>query len=465
MENVPRHLICNTFRVGGTRAFLKLSAPANWAWLGRPMFETLTGKLQEVFKNLRGYGKLTEANIADALREVRIALLEADVNYDVAKKFIDDIQAKALGGGVTKSVSPGQQVIKIIHDELVQLLGSAESSLQLSGSPSRILLVGLNGSGKTTTAAKLGLWLKSKGRSPMLVACDVYRPAAVEQLQTLGKQIDVPVFAQPGELNVPRIAGQAIRLAEIQNRNVLIFDTAGRHQIDEPLMQELVELKKAVRPQEILLVADAATGQEAANVAGKFHEKLNLTGFILSRLDGDARGGAALSMNRLTGRPIKLVGTGEKTSDLEIFYPDRMASRILGMGDIVSLVEKAQESVDTEKAAQLEKKLRKNEFSLQDFLEQLEEVQRMGPLENLLAMIPGAANVKNLSLPEKQLAGIKAIIQSMTTQERARPEILNARRRIRIAQGSGTTVTRVNDLLKRFGAMRKMMKNAGKMRF
>ncbi len=427
------------------------------------MFETLTGKLQEVFKNLRGYGKLSEANIADALREVRIALLEADVNYDVAKNWIDDIQVKALGANVTKTVSPGQQIIKILHDELVRLLGSAESSLQLSGSPARILLVGLNGSGKTTTAAKLGLWLKSKGRSPMLVACDVYRPAAVEQLQTLGRQVEVPVFAQPGELNVPRIAEQAVRLAEIQNRNVLIFDTAGRHQIDEPLMQELVELKKVVRPQEILLVADAATGQEAANVAGRFHEKLDLTGFILSRMDGDTRGGAALSMNRLTGRPIKLIGTGEKTSDLEVFHPDRMASRILGMGDIVSLVEKAQESVDAEKAAKLEKKLRKNEFTLQDFLEQLEEVQRMGPLENLLAMIPGAANVKNLSLPEKQLTGIKAIVQSMTPQERAHPEILNARRRIRIAQGSGVTVTQVNDLLKRFGAMRKMMKNVGKM--
>jgi signal recognition particle subunit SRP54 len=427
------------------------------------MFETLTGKLQEVFKHLRGYGKLTEANIAEALREVRIALLEADVNYDVAKKFIDDVQSKALGVAVTRSVSPGQQIIKIIHDELVALLGSSGASLQLSGSPCKIMLVGLNGSGKTTTAGKLGLWLKSSGRSPMLVACDVYRPAAVEQLQTLGRQTEVPVFTQPGELNVPKIAAQAIRLAEIQNRNVLIFDTAGRHQIDEPLMQELIELKKSVRPQEILLVADAATGQEAANVAASFHEKLDLTGFILSRMDGDARGGAALSSHKMTGRPIKLIGTGEKTADLESFHPERMASRILGMGDIVSLVEKAQESVDVEKAAQLEKKLRKNEFTLQDFLEQLEEVQRMGPLENLLAMIPGAANVKNLSLPEKQLAGIKAIIQSMTAQERKHPEILNARRRIRIAQGSGTTVTQVNDLLKRFGAMRKMMKNVGRM--
>lgn len=427
------------------------------------MFETLTGKLQDVFKNLRGYGKLSEANIAEALREVRIALLEADVNYDVARKFIDDVQAKALGAAVTKSVSPGQQIIKIIHDELVALLGSSESSLQISGSPAKILLVGLNGSGKTTTAGKLGLWLKSKGRNPMLVACDVYRPAAIEQLQTLGRQIDVPVFTKPGELNVSKIAGEATRLAEIQNRNVLIFDSAGRHQIDEPLMQELVDLKKTVRPQEILLVADAATGQEAANVASKFHEKLELTGFVLSRMDGDARGGAALSMNRLTGRPIKMVGTGEKPADLEVFHPDRMASRILGMGDIVSLVEKAQESVDAEKAAKLEKKLRKNEFTLQDFLEQLEEVQRMGPLENLLAMVPGAANVKNLSLPEKQLAGIKAIIQSMTPQERAHPEVLNARRRIRIAQGSGKTVSDVNDLLKRFATMRKMMKNVGKM--
>ena len=374
------------------------------------MFETLTDKLQEVFKNLRGFGKLTEANVADALREVRIALLEADVNYDVAKGFIDQVQSRALGAAVTKSVSPGQQIIKIIHDDLVELLGTSEQPLDLSASPARIMLVGLNGSGKTTTAAKLALWLKSKGRSPLLVACDVYRPAAIEQLQALGKQTDVPVFTQPGELNVSKIAEQALKLAEIQNRNAVLFDTAGRHQIDEALMQELVELKKTIRPHEILLVADAATGQEAASVAKKFHEKLELSGFILSRLDGDARGGAALSMNRLTGRPIKFAGTGEKIADLEVFHPDRMASRILGMGDVVSLVEKAQEQVDADKAAKLQQKLKKNEFTLQDFLEQLEQVQKMGPLENLLAMVPGAANVKGLSLPEKQLGDRKSVV-------------------------------------------------------
>ncbi len=428
------------------------------------MFDALSNKLQDVFKNLRGFGKLSESNVADALREVRIALLEADVNYDVAVKFVADVQQKALGTEVTRSVSPGQQVVKVIHDELVALLGGAQAPLNLSGSPTRILMVGLNGSGKTTTTGKLAKLLSSQGRQPLLVACDVYRPAAIEQLKTLGASLNVPVFSLMGEMDVAKIAKQALSFAEVQSRNIVIFDTAGRFQVDEPLMEELVRVKEAVKPQEILLVADSATGQEAANVAKVFDAKIGLTGFILSKLDGDARGGAALSIFSVTKKPVKFVGVGEKLEDLEPFHPDRMASRILGMGDIVSLVEKAQSTVDMEKAAALEKKMKSNDFTLQDFLEQLLAIRQMGPLENLLAMIPGAGNIKNLAGGgEKQLMGIQAIIQSMTVRERKHPEILNGRRRLRIAKGSGTSVTQVNDLLKQFGTMRKMMKNMGSM--
>ena len=427
------------------------------------MFDALSNKLQDIFKNLRGYGKLSESNIADALREVRIALLEADVQYDVAVQFIDAVKAKALGREVLRSVSPGEQIVKIIHDELARLLGGAQAPLDLSRSTTKIIMVGLNGSGKTTTTGKLARWLASQGRQPLLVACDVYRPAAIEQLRTLGAQVNTPVFSLPGEMNVAAIARQALEFAQLQQRNILLFDTAGRLQVDEPLMEELVRLKEAVSPQEIILVADAATGQEAANVAKTFDQRIGLTGFILSKLDGDARGGAALSIHSVTRKPIKFVGVGEKIEDLEPFHPDRMASRILGMGDIVTLVEKAQETVNAEKAATLEKKLRANDFSLQDFLEQLIAMRQMGPLENLLAMIPGAANIENLSVGEKNLLHIQAIIQSMTVKERKHPEVLNGRRRLRIARGSGTSVTQVNDLLKRFGTMRKMMKNMGKM--
>ncbi len=425
------------------------------------MFDTLSQKLQDIFKNLRGYGKLSESNVADALREVRIALLEADVNYEVAVQFIANVQQKALGHEVIRSVTPGQQVIKIIYDELVALLGGARAFLNLSGSIARILMVGLNGSGKTTTTGKLARLLSSQGRQPLMVACDVYRPAAIEQLKILGNQLDVPVFSLPGEMDVAKIAQQALRFAEIQQRNIVLFDTAGRFQIDEPLMEELVRVKEVVSPQEIFLVADATTGQEAARVAKVFDAKIGLTGFILSKLDGDARGGAALSIYAVTHKPIKFVGVGEKLDHLEPFYPDRMASRILGMGDIVTLVEKAQATVDQEKAATLEKKFRANDFTLQDFMEQLIAIRQMGPMENLLAMIPGVANIKNLAVSEKQWVGIQAIIQSMTAKERKHPEILNGRRRLRIAKGSGTSVTQVNDLLKRFGMMHKMMKNMG----
>lgn len=427
------------------------------------MFDALANKLQDIFKNLRGYGKLSESNIADALREVRIALLEADVNYEVAVQFIDGVQKKAVGREVARSIAPGQQVIKVIQDELVALLGGAQAPLDLSGSPTRLILVGLNGSGKTTTAGKLARLLASQGRQPLLVACDVQRPAAIDQLKTLGAQLNVPVFSQIGEMDVARIGREALRFADIQQRNIVLFDTAGRFHVDEPLMEELARLKEAVQPQEILLVADAATGQEAANVAKTFDSRIGLTGFILSKLDGDARGGAALSIHAVTRKPIKYVGVGEKLEDLEPFHPERIASRILGMGDIVSLVEKAQSMVTEEKAEALEKKFRANEFTLQDFLEQLMAIRKMGPLENLLAMIPGMANMKNLAVNEKQLGSTQAIIQSMTARERGHPEILNGRRRLRIAKGSGTTVSQVNDLLKQFGMMRKMMKNMGNM--
>lgn len=427
------------------------------------MFDNLSNKLQDVFKNLRGFGKLSETNIADALREVRIALLEADVNYDVAVQFINEVQQKALGREVARSVSPGQQVIKLIHDELVALLGGGEAKLDAGGSPTKILMVGLNGSGKTTTTGKLARLLQSQGRQPLMVACDVYRPAAIDQLKAIGAQLNLPVFALMGETDVVKIAQQALQFAQIQSRNIVLFDTAGRFQIDEPLMEELVRVKEAIRPQEVLMVADAATGQEAANVAKAFDAKVGLTGFILSKLDGDARGGAALSIHAVTKKPVKFVGTGEKLEDLEVFHPDRLASRILGMGDIVSLVEKAQIGMDEEQAIALEKKLRSNDFSLQDFMDQLAAIRKMGPLENLLAMIPGAASMKNLAVSEKQLVSIQAIIQSMTAKERRHPEILNGQRRLRISKGSGTSVSEVNDLLKRFGMMRKMMKNMGNM--
>ncbi|NUN93075.1 MAG: signal recognition particle protein [Verrucomicrobiae bacterium] len=427
------------------------------------MFESLTTRLHDVFRNLRGVGKLTEANIAAALREVRLALVEADVNYDVAAAFVAAVEKKALGREVLRSLSPGQQVIKVVHEELVALLGGAAAPLVVTGSPFVILLAGLNGSGKTTTAGKLARRLVSMGRQPLLVACDVYRPAAREQLHTVGAQAGAPVFSLPGETEVTRIAAQAREFARAQGRNVLILDSAGRFQVDEELMDELARLKAEAQPQEILFVADAATGQEAAHVAKAFDARIGLSGTILTKLDGDARGGAALSIHAVTKKPIKFTGLGEKIEDFDVFHPDRMASRILGMGDVLTLVEKAQQSVDAEKAAQLEKKIRAKNFTLQDFLDQLAAVKKMGPLENLLEMLPGAANLKNLAVGEKQLVRTQAIIQSMTARERAHPEILNGKRRLRIAKGSGTTVTEVNDLLKRFGMMRKMMQNMGAM--
>jgi len=430
------------------------------------MFDSLSEKLQSVFKNLRGYGKLTEKNVADALREVRLALLEADVNYKVAKDFIERTKQRALGQEVLTSVTPGQQIVKIVHDELVALMGGDETQAGTPVPPANggnWMMVGLHGCGKTTTCGKLAKLLAKQGRKPLLVACDVYRPAAIDQLETLGKQVQIPVFAMRGETDLVKIARQATVFAQSQARDLVIFDTAGRLHIDEELVQELVRMKEALAPQEILLVADAATGQEAVNIAEHFDKALNITGIVLTKLDGDARGGAALSMRAVTGKPIKFAGVGEKLDDLEAFYAERMAGRILGMGDVVGLVEKAQEAFDARKAEELQGKIADQSLNLEDFLAQLQQLKRLGPLENLLGMLPGMGKMPDLSVGESQLKRIEAIIQSMTPTERRRPEILNAGRRTRIARGSGTSVADVNDLLKQFNSMKKMMKEMGKM--
>jgi signal recognition particle subunit SRP54 len=428
------------------------------------MFSQLADRLQDIFTDLRGRGKISEENVTAAMRQVRMALLEADVNFEVAKGFIARVKEKALGEEVVRSVTPGQQMVKIFHDELTALLGSHAEPLDLS-KPARILVVGLNGAGKTTTSAKLALHLKRQGRSPLLFACDLQRPAAIDQLETLGKQIGVPVFRPAhGETDLVAAGRQALEWAEAQGGNVQIFDTAGRQEIDEPLVRELKRLRDFLSPNEILLVADAATGQQAVSVATHFHEALEITGLILTKLDGDARGGAALSMREVTRRPIKFSGTGEKLDQFEPFHPERMAGRILGLGDIVSLVEKAASAIDEEEARKLEKKLRTATFDLNDFLDQFRLMKKMGPLENILGMIPGMNNLKGFSVDEKQMKRVEAVVLSMTRQERAKPEVLNARRRQRIARGSGTTVTEVNDLLHRFNQMRKMMKNMGNMR-
>ena len=428
------------------------------------MFSQLSDKLQDIFKELRGHGTISESNIDAALREIRLALLEADVDFQVAKKFIARVREKALGEAVLRSITPGQQIVKIFYDELTVLLGGDAAPLNLE-KPSRILIVGLNGSGKTTSSAKLALFLKNKGHAVALIACDLQRPAAIEQLAILGKQIDVPAFRpEPNEKNVRRAAAAALEWQDRQETNIDIFDTAGRQEIDEALIQELKELKDFLQPEETLLVVDAATGQQAVSVATHFNDALEITGIILTKLDGDARGGAALSMREVTRRPIKFAGTGEKLDQFEPFIPERLAGRILGMGDVVGLVEKAAEAVDAEEAARLERKLRTASFDFNDFLAQFKMMRKMGPLENILGMLPGMSNVQGLSVDEKQLKRTEAIVLSMTSEERSRPDILNARRRQRIARGSGNTVTEVNELLRRFGQMRKMMKSAGKMK-
>src|SRR5581483_984639 len=430
------------------------------------MFDSLSSKLQNAFRNLRGLGKISEDNIGDSLREVRLALLEADVNFKVARDFIDRVKTKALGQEVIQSIHPGQQIVKIIHDELVDLLGSQNAGLNLGGNPSSLLMVGLHGSGKTTSSGKLARLLHKQGRAPLLVAADVYRPAAMDQLATLGKQLDLPVFVKRGETDVLKIAREALDFAKANNRNVLIFDTAGRLQIDEPLVQELVRLRDLVQPQEILLVLDAATGQEAVNVATHFDQALQITGSILTKLDGDARGGAALSMKAVTGKPIKLAGTGEKLEDFEPFHPERMASRILGMGDVVSLVEKAAEAVNVEDAKKLEEKMRKGQFTLEDFLEQLRAMKKLGSLESVMKMLPGGAEALkqvDIGKQEKEFKRMEGMVCSMTPKERKNPVLLNASRRRRIAAGSGVSVTELNTMLNKFFQMQTMMKKMGKM--
>ena len=428
------------------------------------MFSLLADKLQDIFKDLRGHGKITETNITDALRAVRLALLEADVDFNVAKGFIARVKEKALGEEVLRSVSPGQQIVKIFHDELTALLGGDAAELNLE-KPARILMVGLNGAGKTTSSGKLANYLKKQGRAPVLIACDLQRPAAIEQLATLGRQIGVSVFTPPpGEKDVLKAAKLALEWAKETPGNVQIYDTAGRQEIDEALVEELKRLKEFLQPQEVLLVADAATGQQAVSVATHFHEALGLTGLVLTKLDGDARGGAALSMREVTQRPIKFAGMGEKLDQFEPFYPDRLAGRILGMGDIVSLVEKAAQVIDEDDAKRMEEKLRTASFDLNDFLAQFKMMRKLGPLENILGMLPGLGNLKDLSVDEKQMKRTEAIVLSMTLDERTKPDLINARRRQRIARGSGVSVTEVNELLNRFGQMRKMMKNMGKMK-
>ena len=428
------------------------------------MFDSLYQKLQSVLKNLRGFGKLKEKNVSDALREVRLALLEADVNYKVAKDFIERTKQKALGQEVLNSVTPGQQIVKIVHDELLALMGGAEEEPMMPKlAAGNWMMVGLHGCGKTTTCGKLAKLMAKQGRKPLLVACDVYRPAAMDQLETLGKQLQIPVFLMRGEKDVTKICRQALSAAQAQGRDTLVFDTAGRLHIDEELVQELVRMRDLLKPQEILLVADAATGQEAVNIAEHFDKALSITGIVLTKLDGDARGGAALSMRAVTGKPIRFAGVGEKLDDLEPFHAGRMAGRILGMGDIVGLVEKAQEAFDTQKAEEIQKKIEAQSLNLEDFLSQLQQLKKLGPLENLLGMLPGMGNMKGLDLGDAQFKRVEAIVQSMTPDERQRPEILNASRRTRIARGSGTSVTEVNDLLKQFNEMKRMMKEMGKM--
>jgi signal recognition particle subunit SRP54 len=433
------------------------------------MFDSLSEKLESVFKKLRGQGVMTEENIKDALREVRLALLEADVNFKVVKDFVENVRAKAVGTEVVQSLSPGQQVIKIVHDELVAVMGGNEdNSLNLAAKPPvAIMMVGLQGAGKTTTCGKLGRHVKSLKRRPLLVPADIYRPAAIEQLKTVGKQLGLEVFNSSADQKPTDICSAAMRFAELNGYDTVILDTAGRHQIDEYLMNELAEIKASVSPMEILFVADAMTGQEAVNVAGGFNDQLGITGVVLTKLDGDAKGGAALSIRAVTGKPVKFVGLGEKLDALEIFHADRLVSRILGMGDVLTLVEKAQSIFDEKESARLQQKLKKNQFDLEDFLAQLQQIKKMGSLESLMGMIPGMGKMmkqmQGAQPSEKEMKRIEAIIRSMTPGERANHGIINGSRRLRIAKGSGTTVQEVNQLLKRFTEAQKVVKQLQKL--
>jgi signal recognition particle subunit SRP54 len=430
------------------------------------IFESLSDKLQNALGKLKGKGKLTEKDIDSAMREIRLSLLEADVNFKVVKDFVKKVKERSLGSEVMKSLTPGQQVVKIVNEEMVKLLGEKESAIQFASSDITVIMMcGLQGSGKTTTSGKLALKFKKQNKRPLLVACDVYRPAAIKQLEVVGKSIDVPVFKNDIEKNPVRIAEEGLKEAKRKGHDVVIIDTAGRLHIDEQLMEELTDIKASVNPREVLLVLDAMTGQDAVKIAETFNDSMQISGVILTKIDGDARGGAAISIRAVTDKPIKFVATGEKMTDLEAFYPDRMASRILGMGDVLSLIEKAQESFDLEKAKEMEEKLRSQKFTLDDFLDQMEQMQNLGPLDQLLEMIPGANSkqLKNLKIDEKELTYIKAIIQSMTKKERLDPSIINGSRRKRIALGSGTSVQKVNRLLKQFQDTQKMMKQMGGM--
>ncbi len=430
------------------------------------MFDNLTDKLDLVFKKLKGHGKLTEKNIEEGLKEVRIALLEADVHYKVVKKLIADIKERALGQEVMASLTPGQQVVKIVNDELTEIMGTRHEDLNLSGSkPASIMLVGLQGSGKTTTAGKLAVFLRKKGKKPYLVPADVYRPAAIDQLKKLGEQLSVPVYSSTVEMDPVQICRDARIAAQQEGCDILLLDTAGRLHIDENLMAELCNIKDAVNPSDILLIADAMTGQDAVNIAKSFDNTLNLGGIILTKMDGDARGGAAISIKSITNKPIKFIGVGEKLSELEPFHPDRMSSKILGMGDVLTIIEKAQSVVDEKKAVELEKKLRKNEFTLDDFRDQMVQIRKMGSLKDLLSMIPGFSKnkqFKNLEVDEKEFVRIEAIINSMTPLERRQYTIINGNRRKRIAKGSGTSIQDINKLLKNYTQIMKMMKKMNK---
>lgn len=435
------------------------------------IFENLADRLQETFKKLRGHGKLTADDVNDTMREIRIALLEADVNFKVVKDFIKKIKERAVGQEVLESLTPAQAVIKIVNEELTALMGQTQSHINISPkAPTIIMMVGLQGAGKTTSAGKLGLMFKKQGKHPLMVAADIYRPAAIKQLQVLGNQIDIPVFAKEDCKDAVRIANEAIDYAKSHANDIVIIDTAGRLHIDENLMQELKSIKEDVKPHEILLVVDAMTGQDAVNVAESFNNDLGLDGVILTKMDGDARGGAALSVKAVTGCPIKFVGAGEKLEALEPFYPDRMASRILGMGDVLTLIEKAQTAFDAEEAKKMEKAFRKNEFTLDDFLSQLNQVRKLGSFENILGMIPGMGGLKkklgdvDIDMNGKEIKHIEAIIRAMTPEEKRNTKIINGSRRKRIAMGSGTKVQEVNKLLKQFDEMKKMMKKMSNMK-
>lgn len=440
-------------------------------------FENLSNKLQEVFKQLKSKGKLTEADVKSAMREVKIALLEADVNFKIVKQFIKKVTERAVGAEVLEGLNPGQQVIKIVNDELIELMGTAQSKLTFASRPPTVyMMVGLQGAGKTTTSGKLAGLLRKQGKNPLLVACDIYRPAAIKQLQVVGKNYQIPVFEMGDQMSPVDISRNALEYAEKNKHDVILIDTAGRLHINEELMQELQDIKQAVRPQEILLVVDAMTGQDAVTVAESFDAQLGVDGIILTKLDGDARGGAALSVRSVTSKPIKYIGMGEKMEDLEPFHPDRMASRILGMGDVLSLIEKAQQTFDEKEALELQKKMRENEFTLDDFLNQMQQVKKMGPIKDLIGMIPGMNQLNMDALDNvdpKAMLHVEAIIQSMTKAERANPSILNGPRKKRIATGSGRTIAEVNRLLKQFEELRKFMKQMtdmqkgkkGKMKF